>query len=109
MMRSPPMSATISSLPPRAQHVGRERPDLGGPRLGALDSGHPFLADVHPVGHLGLGQPHPLPGLREGVGAIARHQGTRPDFDLGFRTGEELVQEPVRVIGDEGGPGSHVP
>ena len=82
----------ISSLPAEGTHVGRERPDLGGTRLGALDRGHAFLADVHALGHLDLSQPHPLPGLDQRVSTTARHQCARPGLDLGFCARKEPVQ-----------------
>ena len=82
--------------------VGGQRAHLCRARFGALDRGDPFLAHVHALRHLCLGQPHPLPGFGEGVGAAAGGERARRDLHLGLRAGEELVEERFRVIRDEG-------
>src|SRR5258708_36262397 len=79
-------------------HVGGAGPDLGRTGLGALDGGHSLRAGVRALRHLPLGQPPPVPGLRQGIGPLAGHERGGPALDLRRLAGEELVPKRFPLI-----------
>jgi hypothetical protein len=80
--------------------VGSKGPQLAGVDFGAFDRGYPFLAHLHPIGDLGLGQSEALAHLGKSVGSADVDESLSTSLDLSpiRSVGKELSEEALAVV-----------